>query len=126
MQFVRKSNLPFVTVSVTHAGQTVTISDVLIDTGSAATILAIDSLAPLGIQPEPNDTLYNIRGVGGSEVVFLRRIDVVTVGNQALNDFEIEVGGMDYGFEINGILGMDYLTTARATISLADDTIVFG
>lgn len=126
MQFIRKSNLPFVIVSVTHAGQTVTIPDVLIDTGSAATILAIDSLTPLGIQPEPNDTLYHIRGVGGSEVVFLRRIDRLTVGNQSLDDFEIEVGGMDYGFGINGILGMDALTAARASINLANDTILFG
>jgi len=37
--------------------------------------------------------------VGGSEVVFLRRIDYLQVEERRLTDFELEVGGMDYGFE---------------------------
>jgi hypothetical protein len=27
----------------------------------------------------------------------------------ALNDFTIEIGAMDYGFEIDGIVGLDFL-----------------
>jgi hypothetical protein len=36
------------------------------------------------------------------------------------DDFEIEVGAMDYGFDftIEGIVGMDFLVRARATIDL--------
>jgi hypothetical protein len=37
-----------------------------------------------------------------------------------VTDFEIEVGGMSYGFEIDGILGMDFLTKAGAIINLRD------
>jgi hypothetical protein len=62
--------------------------------------------------------LYAIRGVGGSEVVFARRVDFIQVGERRLADFEIEVGGMDYGFEINGILGMNFLVASEAVIDL--------
>ena len=42
-----------------------------------------------------------------------------------LKEFEIEVGGMDYGYEIKGILGMDFLTHAGALINLKDLTMGF-
>ncbi len=54
----------------------------------------------------PEDTLHVIRGVGGTELVFSRCMDYLQVGTQRLSDFETEIGGMDYGFGINGILGM--------------------
>jgi len=50
-----------------------------------------------------------IHGVGGTEVVFSRQVDKLQVGQQGIERFKIEVGGMDYGFRINGILGMDFL-----------------
>jgi hypothetical protein len=34
-------------------------------------------------------------------------------------DFDIEVGAMDYGFEINGIVGMDFLVKGQFLINLA-------
>jgi hypothetical protein len=76
--------------------------------------------------PLPQDTLRVIRGVGGSEAVFIRRVDYLQVGERSLSDFEIEVGGMDYGFEINGILGMDFLLQAGAIINLRDMRIGFA
>ena len=33
---------------------------------------------------------------------------------------------MDYGFEINGILGMDFLTSIGAVINLRELNISFG
>ncbi|GEM_PF-2184473 len=43
-----------------------------------------------------------------------------------LHNFEIEIGGMDYGFEINGILGMDFLIRAKAIIKLAEMRVDFA
>ncbi len=40
--------------------------------------------------------------------------------------FVIEIGGMDYGFDIQGILGMDFLTTAGAKIDLEKMEIEFS
>jgi hypothetical protein len=47
------------------------------------------------------------------------------LGDYVFENFEIEIGGMDYGFEINGILGMDFLLLAGAMINLRDKQIEF-
>jgi hypothetical protein len=49
-----------------------------------------------------------------------KRIDQLSVDTLGVADFEIEVGAMDYGFEIDGILGMDFLTKVGAKIDLAN------
>ena len=118
MQLQLKDNLPFITLVIGYQEKTAIISDVLVDTGSASTILAADSLIREGIEPSPEDTLHTIRGVGGIEVVYLRKVDFLEVGENKILDFEIEVGGMDYGFELNGIVGMDFLQAAKAIIDL--------
>ena len=72
------------------------------------------ALLLFGIVPLPEDILHTLRGVGGTEVVFTRRPDSLQVGREhRLTNFEIEVGGMDYGFEMHGILGMDFLIQGR-------------
>ena len=40
-------------------------------------------------------------------------------------DFDAEVGEMDYGFEIGGILGMDFLRAASAIIDRGKLTVDF-
>ena len=102
------------------------IPHVLVDTGSAAPLLAADIIAAIGIVPLPEDVLHTLRGVGGTEVVFTRRLDSLQVDEHGLANFEIEVGGMDYGFEMHGILGMDFLIQADAIINLHEMTITFA
>jgi predicted aspartyl protease len=126
MQLVLKSNLLFTILMVSYKGQTVEVSNVLIDTGSGTTILAADIVKAIQITPSPTDTLYAIHGIGGSEVVFSRRVDNLKLGECSINDFEVQIGGMDYGFEINGILGMDFLLQAGAIINLRDMKIEFA
>ena len=126
MKLTLVDNLPFSQIMVTYRGVATTIDNVLIDTGSATTILAADRLTAVHITPEPNDTLHTIRGVGGTEVVFTRQVDYVQIGEQQVPNLEVEVGGMDYGFEINGILGMDFLLQAGAIINLQDLSLTFA
>ena len=111
MQLWLQDKVPFTTVTIAY---------------SASSIMAADIVAAIQIVPLPQDTLRVIRGVGGSEAVFIRRVDYLQVGERSLSDFEIEVGGMDYGFEINGILGMDFLLQAGAIINLRDIRIGFA
>jgi predicted aspartyl protease len=125
VQLQLKDNLPFVTLTVGHNRRTVEIENVLVDTGSASTVLAADSLVQIGIEPSPEDILHTIRGVGGTEVVYLRKVDFLEVDERKVTDFEIEVGGMDYGFEISGILGMDFLEASGAIIDLHKLQITF-
>ena len=118
MRLTLKYGLPFVTATLTYRQKEVEVKHVLVDTGSARTAFAADVVAQIGLIPEPEDTLLTVRGVGGAEVVFTRVVDRVQVGRQVVEQFEVEIGGMDYGFEINGILGMDFLTRTGAIINL--------
>lgn len=126
MQFALRDNLPFTTAVVGYRGKVVEVQDVLIDTGSGGTVLSADIVSMIEIMPEAEDILHTIHGVGGSEVVFTRKIDYLKVGEHRLGDFEIEVSGMDYGFKINGILGMDFLIGAGAIIDLREMNIYFA
>lgn len=123
MRLVRRHSLLFTTVRATLAGRAVDIPDVLVDTGSASTILDVDVVAELGIEPTPTDLLRGIRGVGGTEYVFTRRLDRLAVGERALDGMIVEVGGMDYGFPMNGILGLDFLVATGALLNLRDLSI---
>ncbi len=125
MQLHLRDNLPYVKVSITHNGKAIEIPNVLVDTGSGGTILAADVISAVGIVPQAEDTLHTIFGVGGSEVVFTRKVELLSVGTFTLPDFEVEIGAMDYGFDIQGILGMDFLMAAGAQINLKDLSIEF-
>lgn len=125
MQLTLRNDLPFTKVKVSYRGAEIKIVSVLVDTGSAHTILAADMMAQIGITPNLQDTLHIIRSVGGTEAVFVRQVDRLQVGRQSLEWFEIEVGGMNYGFEINGILGMDFLIRTGAVINLRELKLQF-
>ena len=125
MQLRLRDSLPFVRVSITHNGQSIEIPNVLVDTGSGGTIFAADIMSAVGVSPQAEDVLHTIYGVGGSEVVFTRKLDILKVGDFAMQHFEVEVGGMDYGFDIQGILGMDFLIAAGAQIDLKELQIKF-
>jgi hypothetical protein len=115
-----QDGLPFISASVKHGGQTLTLNQVLIDTGSMGTIFSVDKLAEIGVELEMQDSLEQIRGVGGIEFVFTKRIERIAANDLAVTDFEIEVGAMNYGFNIEGIVGMDFLTQTRAIVDLAE------
>lgn len=114
-----QDGLPFISATVKHRDQILTLDQVLIDTGSMGSIFSVDRLAEIGVELELDDSLEQIRGVGGVEFVFTKRIDHIASDDLSIADFEIEVGAMNYGFNIEGIVGMDFLTQTRAVIDLA-------
>jgi predicted aspartyl protease len=118
MKIQLKDGLPFVSTQLTYQGRRITLENVLLDTGSAGSIFPTDRVLSIGVEYEADDFVYRIRGVGGEEFVFAKRLDRVALGNLEVEDFEIEIGLMDYGFEIDGILGMDFLIEVGAILNL--------
>ncbi|MNJ74175.1 hypothetical protein D3C77_710670 [compost metagenome] len=45
-------------------------------------------------------------------------MDSIIVGEAILKDFQVEIGDMDYGMEIDGILGFNFLKQAEALIDV--------
>jgi Aspartyl protease len=119
MRMQVRDGLPYVTVTLQYRGQQLDLANVLLDTGSAGTLFAADQVLAVGLQYEADDPVQRIRGVGGAEFVFIKRIDRLAVGELQVSDFEIEVGAMDYGFAIDGIIGTDFLLQVGAVIDLS-------
>lgn len=114
-----RCGLPYVTAEIEYCGQQVQIEHILLDTGSAGCIFDIDRLSSIGLHYEPLDKVQRIRGVGGAEFVFTKMVDRLALDDLAVSNFEIEIGAMDYGFEISGIVEMSFLISVGAVIDLA-------
>lgn len=114
---------PFVTVTIRYKGRNLELDNVLLDTGSAGTLFHVERLMTIGLLMEPEDMIRRIRGVGGTEFVFSKRVDELSVGDLSVSHFDIEVGAMDYGFDLDGIIGLDFLRAVRAKIDLGALTI---
>ena len=119
MKIRLRDGLPYVTASLAYQGQQLSFRNVLLDTGSVGAIFSTDRVLTIGLTYEPDDRVHRIRGVGGTEFVFTKRVDCLVVGELQVNDFQIEVGAMDYGFDIDGIIGLDFLIQVGAIIDLA-------
>ena len=106
-------------VRVTYRDEEIMLDKVIIDTGSSGTLFSLDKLENIRIKPEPNDLIHRISGIGGAEFVFVKQIDKISVGELQLTNFDIEIGAMDYGFDLDAIIGMDFLLQTNAIIDLA-------
>jgi hypothetical protein len=124
MKIQLKDGLPFVATQLTYRDRQITLENVLLDTGFVGSIFPTDRLISIGLEYEADDFVYRIRGVGGEEFVFAKRLDRVALRNLEVEDFEIEIGLMDYGFRIDGILGMDFLTEVGAILNLGSLEVV--
>ena len=114
-----RDGLPYVTITLQYQGQSLDLANVLLDTGSAGTIFSADRVLDLGMQYEADDPIHRVRGIGGAEFVFSKRIDSLSLGELQVNDFDVEVGAMDYGIEMDGIVGLDFLMQVGAIIDLS-------
>lgn len=118
MRFELRRGLPFVEMVLSHHGADRTIENILIDTGSAATLLSAEVALELGLEPEHTDVIRTMRGIGGEEFVYEKKIDSLKLSDAFIPQFTIQIGAMDYGMEMNGILGTDYLAIIGAVIDM--------
>ncbi|OEF96661.1 hypothetical protein [Desulfuribacillus alkaliarsenatis] len=58
-----------------------------------------------------------------SEYVFLKKIDLIELNGLQIKDFTVDIGVMDYGIEIDGIIGTDFLMKVRGVVDL--DKLLF-
>jgi hypothetical protein len=82
-----EGGLLYITAELIYQGQKLILQDVILDTGSAATLFSVDESIKLGLVPEPGDPIRRVRGVGGSEFVFSKRLDSLSLGELKQNGF---------------------------------------
>ena len=69
---------------------------------------------------EPNDEVERIRGVGGVEFTLKKRVDKIELETLQVTTFEVQLGALEYGLEINGILGLDFFLATKATLNFGE------
>lgn len=114
------NDLLLVEMMLEFKGKSLHLQRVLVDTGSGSTVISTDLAETIGIVAEENDIIYRISGVGGSEFVYSKTVDLVKVGDMQTPDFAIEIGAMNYGFDLEGIIGLDLLRKLKAIINIDD------
>lgn len=110
-------------MELTFNGQLLHLQRVLVDTGSGSTVISTDLAESIGIVAEENDMIYRISGVGGSEFVYSKTVDSVIIGDMQTKDFSLEIGAMNYGFALDGIIGLDLLRQLKAVINIDELTL---
>jgi len=69
------------------------------------------------------DVRLTLSNAAGKQIAM--SIDTGEKGERSLLDFEIKMGEVNYGFGINGVLGMDFLYRTGAVIDLKKMTLTF-
>ena len=118
-----RDGLPFVSVILEANHQTIVIEDVLIDTGSSDCIFRTDDLLSIGVIPVMSDQILVMMGVGGDEQVITKQIDSITIGHLRLSPCLIQMGEVNYGYRLNGIIGFKFLQETGAIINAKRLTI---
>lgn len=118
------NGLPFIHLTVCYKEKSIELKKVLIDTGSVSTILKLDVVEEIGLTVDTEDILGTISGVGGSEFVFFKTVEALEVNGIRVENFQVDIGVMDYGFEFDGIVGMDYLLEIKDIIDLNEIVLI--
>ena len=48
----------------------------------------------------------------------MKLIHLLKIGEHKVENFSIQIGAMNYGFDLDGILGLDFLREIRAIINI--------
>lgn len=91
------------------------VEDVVIDTGAVRSILHVDAVEPLDINPSPTDQISRMYGVGGEEFSFRKRIDGIRFVDTQVSDIMLDFGRID---GINGLIGLDILRSGGFVVDL--------
>lgn len=109
--------LPFVAVEIKANNQTLILERVLLDSGASDCVFKTDDLETIGVLQSPDDIVQKMTGIGGDEHVVEKTIDSLKVADLLASPFTIQIGAMDYGMQIDGIIGADFLLKTGAKIN---------
>jgi predicted aspartyl protease len=112
-----RNGLIYTTISISYHGSTKEINNVVIDTGASHTLISQDIVDEIGIRVSLEDEVVSSYGIGGKEHAFIKRVDMLSVGDVTLKACPIDFSTIQYE-DINGLLGLDVLMKAGIIIDL--------
>lgn len=116
-----KNGLLYASVILQQEGKSITIDDVIVDTGAYHSIILTDYLEDLDVEFTEDDELVKSSGYGGLQMSSVRKkIDKIKIGDILLTNMKIDFGEIDPYERVNGLIGLDFLRTAGVIIDLVD------
>ena len=112
-----REGLLFTSIQITYNGVSKVIDNMVIDTGCARTLIVSEVVEEINIRVEPDDELIVCQGIGGTEVSFVKHIDLIKLENIEFKNKDIDFSNIDYE-GINGLVGLDLLIEAGIIIDL--------
>lgn len=118
MKIEAREGLLFVGITLRHKGITLTVDNVILDTGAAQSLIDMTAVEAMDIGAEGDDIFVFLSGIGGEEPALRKRID-----RMEFDTYVIEGGHMDFAYleahpGINGLLGADILLQGQFFIDL--------
>lgn len=116
-----KNGLLYASVILHEGNKSITIDDVIVDTGAYHTIILADYLMELDVAFTEDDELVKSSGYGGLQMSSVRKkIDRVKIGDISLTDMKVDFGEIDPYERVNGLIGLDFLRNVGVIIDLVD------
>ncbi|MEK3837876.1 MULTISPECIES: hypothetical protein [unclassified Paenibacillus] len=117
--------LPIISLTLTHQGKSISLRNLLFDTGCAATVFDSDILAVIGIDIDfINGRAKRMYGVGGtSEICYKQQIPDFCIEGIDLSDFPIQLGSIQEPYGFDGIIGIDFMMSAKCKVNFETMTI---
>lgn len=116
-----QDKLLFCSICIKINNQVLNLDNVLIDTGSATTLINADYITLDG-----TEKIRNAQGVGGYERILKKNINTIEIDNTKLNNISLSIGDMDYGIDIDLLVGLDILKALDAEINLKDMQLILN
>lgn len=122
MKFDYRGGLLYLPITIHYDSETTLTG--IIDTGSAGTVVDVDCFNIDYLSR--NARAVVVHGVGGSQEAFVQTVEFVRIGEQKVEDIEIEFCDLkdDFGFE--AIIGSNLLDKLGAIIDYPKREIFFS
>ncbi|MDT3428824.1 hypothetical protein J2Z22_004418 [Paenibacillus forsythiae] len=98
MNITEEYGLPFVRIVIAFRGKELELNKMLLDTGSASTLFNADLVQQIGME-------------------------AIHFDGHSISHFQVEIGSMDYGMEIDGIIGFDFMKVIGLIIDTNEMTV---
>lgn len=126
MEIQFKHGLLYTSLEIIYKNKREIIDNIVIDTGAAHTIICPDAVSELGISASIEDEFITMYGIGGDQYAYRKLIDGILLGTCVIDEVKVDFGMIDEEGNINGLLGLDLLMRAHATIDLENLKITIG
>lgn len=97
----------------------------LLDTGASYSMLPLEALEALGYAPHQSNEAVRLFSANGIILAPVVRLSWFNCLGQTLKNFPVVAHTIPSGIPADGLLGMDFLSSCGAVISIADAGISF-